>query len=378
MNTKLGIIGGGQLGKMLIQYCNNIDLKTYIYDENEDNPCKNICYEQHIGKLNDYDELIKFGKKCNIITYETEHININALKELEKQKIKVYPPSYTLELIQNKYTQKCFFINNSLPTGNFNFFNNLQEVSYNILNNKIKLPCVWKKTTLGYDGYGVKIIKKISDLANLEDGECIIEDYIQIYKEISVIVARNISGEFKHYPPLEMIFNKDSNQIEYVLGPAELKENIIYDLIKISEKVSTYTKHIGILAIEYFITIDGKILINELAPRPHNSGHLTIETCCPTSQFEQHIRAILNLSLGETYFTEKAIMINLVGEEKQQNHNRVIYDNIEYVFNSKNTYLHIYGKKTSKVNRKMGHITIVGNDNLMERAINLKKLVKIS
>ncbi len=375
MNRILGIIGGGQLGKMLLQYCSTISLRTYVYDPSENSPCKNLCNSFYTGSLMDYDKILEFGRKCDIITYEIEHININALKTLENEGITVYPSPSTLEVIQNKYTQKCFFSDNTLPTSNFYRYTSLNDIKLDINKNKIKLPCVWKKTTFGYDGFGVKIIKTESDLDNLDDGECIIENYVKIYKELSVIVARNPNSEFKSYPPVEMIFNENTNQVEYVIEPADISRNIFKEVMKISQILSNCLNHIGLLAIEFFLTHDGKLLINELAPRPHNSGHLTIESCCPTSQFEQHIRSILNLKLGETTFTESAIMINLVGEEGYSG--KALYKGINNVFNSKNTHLHIYGKTETRPNRKMGHITIVGGNHLLDRAKKLKENIKI-
>ncbi len=371
MNCILGIIGGGQLGKMLLQYCSTISLKTYVYDSSENSPCKNLCNSFYTGSLMDYYKIVEFGRKCNIITYEIEHINIDALKTLENEGITVYPCSSTLEVIQNKYIQKCFFLNNILPTSNFYHYTSLNDIKVDIYNNKIKLPCVWKKTTFGYDGFGVKIIKNESDLNNLDDGECIIEDYIKIYKELSVIVARNANNEFKSYSPVEMIFNDNTNQVEYVIEPANISEHIFKEVMKISQNLSECLNHVGLLTIELFLTHDDKILINELAPRPHNSGHLTIESCCSTSQFEQHIRSILNFKLGETTFTEPAIMMNLVGKEGC--FGKAIYKGIHNVFNSKNTHLHIYGKEETRPNRKMGHITIIGGDDLLNRAKKLKE-----
>ena len=375
MDNIIGIIGGGQLGKMLLQYCSTISLKTYVYDPSENAPCKNLCNAFYTGSLMDYDKILEFGRKCMIVTYEIEHINIDALKTLENEGITVYPSPSTLGVIQNKYTQKCFFTDNTLPTSHFYRYTNLQDIKSDIAKNKIELPCVWKKTTFGYDGFGVKIIKSISDLDSLDNGECIIEDYVNIHKELSVIVARNPSNEFKSYPPVEMIFNENSNQVEFVIEPADISSNILKEVMKIANAISIYLNHVGLLAIELFLTTTGEILINELAPRPHNSGHLTIESCCPTSQFEQHIRSILNFPLGETAFTDPAIMINLVGEEGY--YGKALYKGIDSVFNSKDTYLHIYGKSETRPNRKMGHITIVGGNYLLDRAKKLKENIKI-
>ena len=375
MNTVLGIIGGGQLGKMLLQYVSRLSLTTHVYDQSEESPCKNLCHSLTVGSFMDYDKILEFGRKCKVLTFEIEHINVQALKQLEKENVIVYPKPSTLEIIQNKHTQKDFFVKNSIPTSNFTLYKSLNEVKKAISENIIKLPCVWKKTTMGYDGYGVKIIKIIDDLIPLTDGECIIEEYIKIDKEISVIASRNPSKQIKLYSPVEMIFNNESNQVEYVSQPVNISKYSNERMNTIANIIVNNLNHVGVLAIEFFISMDGEILVNELAPRPHNSGHLTIESCCPTSQFEQHIRCILDLPLGNTEFSEPAIMLNLVGSEKYTGIAK--YTNIEEIFKLENTNLHIYGKKETKPNRKMGHITIVGGFNLLERAKKLKEKIKV-
>jgi 5-(carboxyamino)imidazole ribonucleotide synthase len=377
MDKVLGIIGGGQLGKMLLQYVSRLSLTTHVYDQSNESPCKNLCNSFSVGSFMDYDKILEFGRKCNIVTFEIEHVNVEALKQLEKENITVYPRASTLEIIQNKNTQKDFFVKNSIPTSKFSFYKNLNEVRKSIYNNTLQLPCVWKKTTMGYDGYGVKIIKNIYDLEDLSlsNDECIIEEYIKIDKEISVITARNPSKEIKSYSPVEMIFNQNSNQVEYVKQPVHFSNSEIEKINTIVNRISENLNHVGILAVELFISNYGDILVNELAPRPHNSGHLTLESCCPTSQFEQHIRSILDLPLGNTDFTEPAIMLNLVGEKNHQGIAK--YTNIEEIFKLENTKLHIYGKKETRPNRKMGHITMVGGNNLLIRAKNLKDKVKV-
>ena len=376
MNNKiLGIIGGGQLGKMLLQYTSRLSLKTYVYDPSPEAPCKNLCDKFYNGDLMDYDKIVEFGQKCDIITYEIEHVNIEALKYLENKGVIVYPKPSTLEIIQNKNTQKCFFKNNDLPTSNFNLYNNVSDIKNDIEKGQIKLPFVWKKTTFGYDGFGVKIIKSLTDLNEIENGECIIEDYVNIKKEISVIVARNSNKQYKSYDPVEMIFNEESNQVEYVMQPVNLSNNILNEVMDLAYDLSYKIDHIGIMAIEMFITKDDQILINELAPRPHNSGHLTIENCCQTSQYEQHIRCILNLPLGETEFIQPAIMCNIVGEEGYSG--KALYKGLYNIFNTENTYLHIYGKEETRPNRKMGHFTIVGGNSLLHKAKALKDRIKV-
>ncbi|MBI96437.1 5-(carboxyamino)imidazole ribonucleotide synthase [bacterium] len=374
MDNIVGIIGGGQLGKMLLQYCSTINLKTFIYDPNSNCPCKNLCNEFFKGEFMDYEKIIEFGRKCDIVTYELEHININALKQLENEGIRVYPNSKSLETIQNKHTQKIFFTNHNLPTSEFFFCENKKIILQLIKSNNIQLPCVWKKTRFGYDGFGVSIIRSIDDVNLLPECECILEKYIEIQKELSVIIARNSNDEFVSYPPVEMIFNNKSNQVEYVLQPAEISIQKYDEVNNLAYNLTKHLNYIGLLAIEMFLTKEGEILINELAPRPHNSGHLTIESCV-TSQFEQHIRSILNLPLGETNFIQPSIMINLVGEEGYKGTPKFI--GIDDIFKTKNTHLHIYGKQETRPNRKMGHITIIGSNNLLDKAKQLKEKIKI-
>ena len=375
MDIILGIIGGGQLGKMLLQYCSKISVKTYVYDPNMNCACKTMCEKLFQGSLMDYEKLVEFGRKCDILTYEIEHINIEALKKLEKEGICVYPSSSTLEVIQNKYTQKQFFIENNLPTTDFIYCENKEQIIEKIKEDKIRLPCVWKKTRFGYDGFGVYVIKSLNDMNNIPDCECIVEEYAEIEKEISLIVARNKNNEYESYDPVEMLFNKKSNQVEYVLQPASMTNENKDKMHEIGNELVRKFNYVGLLAIELFITKEGEILINELAPRPHNSGHLTIETNT-TSQFEQHIRSILNLPLGITKFIEPSIMMNIVGEENYNG--KAKYCGIEECFKMENTYLHVYGKEETRPNRKMGHVTIMGKGNLLNKARELKEKIKIT
>jgi len=262
MDKVLGIIGGGQLGKMLLQYVSRLSLTTNVYDQSEESPCKNLCHSFSVGSFMDYDKILEFGRKCNIVTFEIEHVNVDALKQLEKENITVYPRPSTLEIIQNKHIQKNFFVKNSIPTSKFSFYKNLNEVRKAFYNNTVKLPCVWKKTTMGYDGYGVKIITNTSDLVDLSDDECIIEEYIKIDKEISVITARNPSKQIKSYSPVEMIFNQHTNQVEYVKQPVHFSNFEIEKINTIVNKISENLNHVGILAVELFISNYGDILLN--------------------------------------------------------------------------------------------------------------------
>ena len=372
---KLGILGGGQLGKMLITECNKMDISVSVLDPSNGSPCKNICEKFECGDFKDYDTVVKFGEKCDIITFEIEHVNVDALEFLEKNGKEVYPKSKTLKIIQDKNKQKSFFKKSSIPTANFKFFSNISEFKSSISQNKINFPCIWKKTKFGYDGFGVKILKSVDDIDSLPETEMIIEDLIPFDKELSVIVSRNVSGEIKCYDTVEMEFNKNSNQVEFVISPARIENKVNKYAKELAIKISESLDCIGLLAVEMFLYGE-KILVNEIAPRPHNSGHFSIEAC-DSSQFQQHLRSIFNLKLGETNHKGTAIMLNLVGQE---NHNgNVIYQNLEKVFECKSANLHLYGKKETRPNRKMGHITIICNkfEDAYAKAKFLKNIVKV-
>ncbi|WP_438425246.1 5-(carboxyamino)imidazole ribonucleotide synthase [Aquimarina macrocephali] len=358
-NFKLGILGGGQLGKMMLYDTRKYDIQTYVLDPSQDAPCKIACDHFQQGNLMDYDTVYNFGKKVDVLTFEIETVNLKALVQLEKEGKKVYPSSKTLEKIQNKGKQKLFYEENKIPTAEFTRFSNKAHLTEGITNNRIKLPFVWKSTQGGYDGKGVSIVRSGADLAKLPDTECIAEHLIDFKNELAVIVVRNPSGEIKTYPVVEMEFHPEANQVEYVICPARIDAKIAQKAIKIAEKVSKAFEHVGVLAVEMFQTQDDNILVNEVAPRPHNSGHYSIEASY-TNQFEQHIRAILDLPLGATESKVGGIMVNLVGKEGYTGD--VIYKNIEEIMKMKGVTPHIYGKKQTRPYRKMGHVTIIHED----------------
>ncbi len=374
-DKKLGIIGGGQLGKMLLSECNKMNIYTSVLDPNKNSPCKNLSNKFYCGDFNDYDTVYSFGKDCDLITFEIEHINVDALESLEKIGKAIYPKSKTLRIIQDKNLQKSFFKKKNIPTSNFEYFKSLDELKKSIEDNKVKFPCVWKKTKFGYDGFGVKILNSFDDINNLPNSEMIIEDYIPFEKELSVIVARNVKGDIKCYRTVEMEFNNISNQVEYVISPGKISEEIDNEAQKLAIKLSESLDCIGLLAVEMFMN-KNKILVNEVAPRPHNSGHFSIEAC-ESSQFQQHIRAIFNLDLGETKHSGSAIMLNLVGEKGFKG--KVFYENLDEVFKDKSANLHIYGKEETRPNRKMGHVTIICDkfEEAYKKAKTLKDTIKI-
>ncbi|MDA7549721.1 5-(carboxyamino)imidazole ribonucleotide synthase [Flavobacteriaceae bacterium] len=370
-NFTLGILGGGQLGKMLLYETRKFDIKTSVLDPSKNAPCKIACDTFEVGDLMDFETVYNFGKKVDVLTFEIEHVNIDALEALEKEGITVYPSSNTLRNINDKITQKKFYQTHQIPTSSFQVFNSKDELIVAINKYEIRYPFVWKQSTGGYDGMGVCIVKNKEDLANVKNIPCIAEKLIPFVNELAVIVSRNPNGEVASYPVVEMEFHPEANQVEYVICPARIENNIAERAKKIAEKVSNAFEHVGLLAVELFQTEEGEILVNEVAPRPHNSGHFSIEGSL-TNQFEQHIRAILNLPLGNTKSKIAAIMVNLVGEEGYIGD--AYYKNLEQILSLEGVTPHIYGKKQTRPFRKMGHVTIVNND--ISKARKIAELVK--
>ncbi len=366
---KLGILGGGQLGKMLLSETRKFDIQTYVLDPSDKAPCRIACNHFFKGSLLDFDSVYTFGKKVDVLTFEIELVNIEALEKLESEGVKVYPSPKTLKGIQNKGIQKEFYVNNNIPTSKYKRFDNSKDLKSEF--STLTVPFVWKSTEFGYDGNGVKIIRTINDLNNLPDIECIAEELIPFKNELSVIVVRNVSGEIKTYPVVEMEFHPEANQVEYVICPARIDTKIAQKATQIALEVSKAYHHVGLLAVEMFQTQDDEIIVNEVAPRPHNSGHHTIEASF-TSQFENHLRAILDLPLGNCESKVAGIMVNLVGAEGYAGN--VIYENIANIMAIDGVTPHIYGKKETRPFRKMGHVTIV-NEN-MDEARKIAETVK--
>ena len=373
---KLGILGGGQLGKMLLYNTRKFDIYTCVLDNSDEAPSKIACDEFFKGNLMDFDTVYEFGKQVDILTIEIENVNVDALEKLEQEGITVYPSSNTLRTIQNKAKQKLFYSDNNIPTAPFYRFAYTEEIIAAIQRDSLKLPFVWKAAQFGYDGTGVKIVKTETDLNALPNVECIAEELIPFKNELSVIVARNASGVTKAYPVVEMEFHPEANQVEYVICPARIDNDIAKKATEVALRVSKAFEHVGLLAVEMFQTKNDEILVNEVAPRPHNSGHHTIESSY-TSQFEQHIRAILDLPLGKTGSKINGIMVNLVGAEGYTGNVR--YKNIEQIMNMDGITPHIYGKKQTRPFRKMGHVTIIHEDITEARRIaqDVKQSIKV-
>lgn len=375
-NFKLGILGGGQLGKMLLTETQKFDIQTYVLDPSPEAPARTSCHKFFQGDLMDFDTVYNFGKQVDLLTFEIELVNIEALERLESEDVKVYPSSITLKQIQNKGIQKDFYAQHQIPTADYTRFENTQTLITAVDNDKIQLPFVWKCTEFGYDGNGVKIIRHPSDLNGLPNVECIREAMIPFKNELAVIVCRNPLGDIKTYPVVEMEFHPDANQVEYTICPARIDNQVADKARAIALSVSEKFNHVGLLAVEMFQTHDDEILVNEVAPRPHNSGHFTIEASY-TSQFENHLRAILELPLGNTDSKLPAIMVNLSGEEGYSGN--VIYQNIDKILSWPGVTPHIYGKKQTRPFRKMGHVTIVNDDIAKARTLaeKVKNTIKV-
>jgi 5-(carboxyamino)imidazole ribonucleotide synthase len=370
-NYTVGILGGGQLGRMLIQSGIDLNINFNVLDPDSQAPCSQFAPFTH-GKLTDYQTVLDFGKACDLITIEIENVNTQALTDLEKAGKKVFPQPHIIELIQDKRKQKEFFVNHQIPTAEFILVNDRKEVEAN----KDFLPAVNKLGKEGYDGRGVQMLRSSNDLGKAFDAPGLLEKLISFEKEIAVIVSRNERGEISSYPAVEMIFHPEANLVEYLFSPAQLDHLIAVKADRIAKEIIEKLGMVGLLAVEMFVTKDQTVLVNEIAPRPHNSGHQTIEGNV-TSQYEQHLRAILNLSPGETTLTSPSAMINLLGEDGFTG--LAQYEGLEEVMKISGAHVHLYGKKLTKPFRKMGHVTIVDADldNLKKKANFVKHTLKV-
>ncbi len=361
---RLGILGGGQLGRMFIQEAINYDIHVHIMDDNENAPSFSICTSFTKGDITNYNDVLAFGKTLEVLTVEIENVNVDALFELERMGVKVFPQPRVLKIIKDKGLQKEFYLQNGIPTSNFRFLDENPDKS--TLNNL--LPFVQKLRTGGYDGKGVQVLKTENDLINSFNAPSIAEDLVPFVKELSVIVARNEKGETAVYPTVECEFN-DANLVEFLFSPADINSEIEEKAKNLAIDVVSKLEMVGLLAVELFLLENGDLLVNEVAPRPHNSGHHTIE-CNETSQFEQHLRSILNLPLGSTEIVRFGTMINLIGVDS----GKARYKGITEAMQFPGVHIHLYGKEFSKKNRKMGHVTITGKT--IEEAIIKTKSIK--
>ena len=369
---RLGILGGGQLGRMLIQQAINYNMTTLVLDPDADAPCKHLANYFECGSITDFDTVYNFGKKADVITIEIEKVNIEALEQLEKEGKQVFPQSRVIRLIQDKGVQKQFFKENDIPTAPFQLVNSKEDLK----RCNFPYPFMLKQRKDGYDGKGVMKINTIYDVEQAFENPCLVEELVDFEKEVAVIVSRNANGEVKTFPMVEMEFNAEANLVEFLISPSTYPESLQEKAEDIAKKIAAALNITGLLAVEMFVTRDGEILVNELAPRPHNSGHHTIEGNY-VSQFEQHLRSVCGLPLGDTRATTNAVMINLLGEK---GHDGVAkYQGLEKIMAIDGVYVHLYGKKYTKPFRKMGHVTIVdqNREGAIEKANYIKETLKV-
>ena len=369
---KLGILGGGQLGRMLIGSCTNFDIFTAVLDPSEVAPCKHIASSFHLGSITDFATVYNFGKQVDLLTIEIENVNVEALYQLEKEGKAVYPQPRVIEIIQDKRKQKQFYLAHGIPTADFVLVENRADILHNIA----RLPAFNKLGKGGYDGGGVQRIESVSDIDKAFDAPGLLEQYIDFDREISVIVARNAKGEVAVFPAVECVFHADYNLVDYLLSPSSAAPAILHRADTIARQVVESLQLVGLLAVEMFVTKSGEVLVNEVAPRPHNSGHQTINANY-TSQYEQHLRAIFGLPLGSTKLISPSVMVNLLGEEGYSG--QAIYSGFEQCIQIEGANLHLYGKKETRPYRKMGHATVLDTsiENAKKKAQIIQQTLKI-
>jgi 5-(carboxyamino)imidazole ribonucleotide synthase len=375
-NFKLGIIAGGQLAKMLALAASNWDIKTYILDPNETCPAHAICSNFTKGDYLDFKTVYDFGKKVDLLTFDIENINIEALLKLKEEGVTIYPEPEVLKITQDKGLQKEFYKNEKINSPDYILFESKEDILKAIHEQHLHFPFVQKLRTSGYDGKGVEVIKNEGALKKLMEGRSVIENLVNIEKEISVIVARNTLGEIRSFPAVEMEFNEEANLVERLICPSSIDEKKLSEAQQLAETIIDKLGMTGILAVELFMDSQGELLVNEVAPRTHNSGHHTIESCI-TSQYEQQLRAILGFSLGSTKIKTPSVMINLLGEKN--NEGPVKYEGLTDCMKIEGVKIHIYGKKETKPFRKMGHVTILDKsiESAKEKADSVKTLLKV-
>ncbi len=371
-NFKLGITKGGQLGKMLIQAAMDFDPAIHILDDDPECPCRNFCTSFTSGNPLNFEVLYQFGKKVDLLTLEIEHVNAEALERLKQESIAVYPDPSIIKIVQDKGVQKKFYAEHGIPTAEFQLIEGKKE----ILNHSNLLPAVQKTRRAGYDGKGVYKINSAKDMGGAFDEPSVLEKKVPFEKEISVIVTRSRSGELAVFPVIELMFHPQKNLVEFLFSPAKITNEVQEKAKSIACQIATQLAMVGVLAVEMFVLADGQVLVNEIAPRPHNSGHHTIEANV-TSQFEQHLRAIVGFPLGDPSMIKPAVMVNLLGEDGFSG--PVVYEGIETILKEPGVYVHLYGKKLTKPYRKMGHITVVADtlEEALGKARRIQTIVKV-
>jgi len=369
---KLGIIGGGQLGRMLLQSCSNFNVTPCVLDPSEDGPCSGLATEYTKGSLLDYETVYAFGKQLDMLTIEIENVNVQALYQLERDGVAVYPQPRVIEIIQDKRVQKKFYIDHKIPTADFVLVENRRDIEAHV----DFLPAYNKLGQGGYDGGGVQKLESKKDIPLAFDDRGLLEEIVNFQAEISVIAARNNKGEIKVFPVVECVFHPTLNLVDYLISPSSLPADIQRTAEELAKRTIESLDMVGILAVEMFVTSEGEVLVNEVAPRPHNSGHQTINAN-DTSQYEQHLRAILGLPLGSTAITKPSVMVNLLGEEGYTG--QAVYEGLEKLLAIRGSSVFLYGKRITKPFRKMGHVTVLGNDlDDLERKVRLvKEAIKV-
>lgn len=371
-HTKLGILKGGQLGRMLIQSCMDFGIQSYVMDTNHHSPCRYFATEFVVGDALNFEDVYRFGKKVDLLTLEFEHVNIEALFRLQEEGLLIYPDPRIIQLVQDKGTQKEFYCQNGFPTADFVLLSCENE----IIKHRDHFPLIQKLRVTGYDGKGVFKINSALDIPCALSGPCVLEDYVDYSKEISIIVARNTKGEIATYPAVEMHVHPQAHLLDFLSAPAQVSDFVAQKTKQIAQEIAVKLNIVGLLAVEMFVTKNEDVLVNEIAPRPHNSGHHTIEANV-TSQFEQHLRAIMGLPLGSTEACFPSVMVNLIGEPGYQGPAR--YLGMEEVLKKGGVHIHLYGKNETSPFRKMGHITVVAKniEEARKRALWVKNTVKV-
>jgi 5-(carboxyamino)imidazole ribonucleotide synthase len=363
--TRLGILGGGQLGRMLIRETINLDVDVHVLDPDPDAPCRHICHQFTLGSFNDFDAVMAFGQTVDVITIEIEHVNVDALQQLEAQGKRVFPQPHVIRLIQDKGAQKEFYRQHGIPTPDYRLVE-----AYRVGEHTDFLPAFQKLRKGGYDGKGVQALRTAADLGKAFTAPSVLEKAVDLDKELSVIVSRNERGEVATFPVVELEFNPKANLVELLFSPANVTVAVEAGAQRIAKDVAEKLGIVGLLAVELFLDREGNVLVNEIAPRPHNSGHQSIEGNI-TSQFMQHLRAVLGLAPGDTGMLRPSVMVNLLGEEGHTGEAR--YEGLEEVLSWKGVNVHLYGKRFTKPFRKMGHVTIIA-DTLEEAKTIAKKV----
>ena len=366
------MLGGGQLGRMMIQAAIDYNLDIHVMDPDANAPCKHLATDFVVGDLLDYDTVYAWGKDKDLITIEIEKVNTEALEKLESEGVQVYPQPQVIRLIQDKREQKQFYTREGIPTADYVLTDSVADLKQHL----DRLPAVNKLGRGGYDGRGVEVLRSEADLERAFDAPGLLEDLVDFETEISVIVARNAKGEVRTFPSVEMVFHPTANLVEYLFAPARISTEVAKEAERIACDVVEKLDLVGLLAVEMFVTKDQCVLVNEVAPRTHNSGHQTIEANV-TSQFEQHLRAILNMPLGSTEARVTSAMVNLLGEDGFTG--MATYEGMDDVLKVDGVHVHLYGKKLTKPFRKMGHVTITDPDpeRLRQKAQFVKETLKV-